>query len=183
MKDVSRIAAQAKVGAAIVTGALLMSAIASPAAAETVRWRSIAGSSPFFNNAGAAQPNAVDAIAPGGRPWITLGGRAKVNLATSQVTFEVEGLVLLGGNTIGTPGAVNKVVGSVVCDPGLATQQIRDTPAVTLSAQGDAEFSGTTTVPIPSTCNSTNIAFLVRIGPVAGAWIAAGIVKNSLKDD
>jgi len=181
MTNVSRIAAAANFGAAIVTVALFMSAIASPAAADTVRWRSIAGSQPFFNNAGATQPNLVDAIPPGGRPWTTLGGRAKVNLATGQVNFEVEGLVLLGGNTIGTPGAVNSVVGSVVCDVGLATQQIINTPAVPLSPQGNAEFSGT--VLIPSTCNSANIAFLVRIGPVAGAWIAAGIVKNSPKDD
>jgi hypothetical protein len=183
MKYFDRISAQAKTGVTMMAGALLMSVIASPASAETVRWRSIKGSSPFANVNGAVQPNAVDAIPPGGRPWTTLGGRAKVNLATSQVNFEVEGLVLLGGNTIGTPGAVNKVVGSVVCNPGLATQQIRDTPAVTLSPQGDAEFSGATTAPLPSTCNSTNIAFLVRIGPVAGAWIAAGVVKSSSTDE
>ena len=183
MTSLDHISARAKIGTAVAAGTLLMSAMASPAAAETVRWRNIVGSSPFANVNGAVASNTVDAISPGGRPWTTLGGRAKVNLATSQVTFEVEGLVLLGGNTIGTPGAVNTVVGSVVCNPGAANQTISNTPAVKLSPQGDAEFSGTASPPFPSTCNAANIAFLVRIGPVAGAWIAAGIVKNSPTDE
>ena len=168
-----RIGAQAKISATMVAGALLMSAIASPAAADTVRWRTIIGV--------AQAGNLVGNIGGGGQPWSTLGGRAKVDLAKSRVDFEVDGLVLAGGNTIGNPGAVNQVMGTVVCDAGTAAQQVRDTPTVTLSPQGDAEFSGTTITPIPSTCNSSNVVFLVRIP--AGRWIANGAVRTSSQGD
>jgi hypothetical protein len=51
---------------------------------------------------------------------------------------------------------------------------------VPLSARGDAEFTGTVP-PIPTTCTSSNIAFLVRIA--AGRWIANGAVRSSPNDD
>jgi hypothetical protein len=170
MKNLGRFAAQVKVGAAAMTGALLMSAIASPAAADTVRWRTIIG----IIQAG----NVVGNIGGGGQPWSTLGGRAKVDLATGRVDFEVDGLVLAGGNTIGNPGAINQVKGTVVCIVGATTVAI-DTVLVPLSAQGDAEFSGSVG-PIPSTCTASNVAFLVRIA--ANRWIANGAVRSSGRD-
>jgi hypothetical protein len=147
-----------------------MSAIASPAAADSVRWRTIIG----IIQAG----NVVGNITGGGQPWSTLGGRARVDLATGRVNFEVEGLVLAGGNTIGTPGAVNQVKGTLICDPG-GTNVTIDTVLVPLSPQGDAEFSGSVG-PIPSTCTPSNVAFLVRIA--ANRWIANGSVRSSGKD-
>ena len=173
MKNLDRFAVQTKISVSVMGGALLMSAIASPAAADSVRWRTIIG----VIQAG----NLVGNIGGGGQPWSTLGGRAKVNLAKSQVNFEVDGLVLAGGNTIGNPDGVNQVKGTIVCDAGTPAQQVRDTPLVTLSPQGDAEFSGTTTLPIPTTCNPTNVVFLVRIA--ADRWIANGAVRSSSNDD
>src|SRR6202171_2155043 len=85
-------------------------ASASSAAADTVRWRSVIG----IIQAG----NVVGNIAGGGQPWTTLGGHASVDLSSSRVQFEVRGLVLAGGNTIGTPGAVNQVKGTLICDAG-----------------------------------------------------------------
>jgi hypothetical protein len=54
-----------------------------------------------------------------------------------------------------------------------------DTPLVTLSAQGDAEFEGNVG-PIPTTCTPSNTAFLVRIA--ANRWIANGAVRSSHGD-
>jgi hypothetical protein len=167
MKHFDRIGARTKIGAIVMAGALLTSVLASPAAAETVRWRTIIG----IIQAG----NLVGNIGGGGQPWSTLGGRAKADLAAGRVDFEVEGLVLAGGNTIGTPGAVNQVKGTLICDAGGANVTI-DTVLVPLSPQGDAEFSGSVG-PIPSTCTSSNVAFLVRIA--AGRWIANGSVRSS----
>jgi hypothetical protein len=110
-------------------------------------------------------------------PWTTLGGRARVDLAKGQLDFDVQGLVLAGGNAIGTPGTVNQVKGTLVCGAGTAAQVILDTTPVSLSPQGDADFSGPIG-PIPSTCNSSNVAFLVRIA-ASGAWIANGAVRTS----
>jgi len=167
MKIVVRFSTPVKVFATVMVGTLLALMIAAPAAADSVRWRTIIG----IIQAG----NVVGNITGGGQPWSTLGGRARVDLAAGQVSFEGEGLVLAGGNTIGTPGAVNLVKGTVLCDPGGANVTI-DTVLVPLSPQGDAEFSGSVG-PIPSTCTPANVVFLVRIA--ANRWIANGAVRSA----
>jgi hypothetical protein len=133
-----------------------------------VRWKTIVGNITVSNN------DAVAGINPGTTPWSTLGGRARVNLATGHVSFDVDGLVLNGGNATGTPGGVDQVEGSLICD-----QTIFTTAPVSLSAQGNADFSGTFGT-IPGTCN--NPLFLIRIGPdLPGAnqrWIATGAVRS-----
>src|SRR6267154_628207 len=57
-----------------------------------VRWKTIVGNITVSNN------DAVGGINPGTTPWSTVGGRARVNLATGQVSFDVDGLVLNRGN-------------------------------------------------------------------------------------
>jgi hypothetical protein len=117
----------------------------------------------------------VGNIPGGGQPWSTLGGQANVNLRSGRLEFEIRGLVLAGGNSIGTPDAINQVKGTIVCGPGSATQFVADTPLVSLSAQGNAEFEGNVG-PFPTVCAPTNLAFLVRIA--AGRWIANGAVSH-----
>ncbi len=166
MQNLDRLSARGKVSAAT-AAAFLMLSIASPAMADSVRWRTIVG----IVQAG----NTVGNITGGGQPWTALGGRARVDLARSRLDFDVQGLVLAGGNTIGTPGAVNQVMGTLLCDAG-GTNLTYDTTPVPLSPQGDADFSGPIG-PIASTCNSSNVAFLIRIP--AGRWIANGAVRTS----
>ena len=115
----------------------------------------------------------------GGQPWSTLGGEARVNLGSGHVEFEVRGLVLAGGNTIGTvPSTINQVKGTIVCNPG-PTQVVVDTPFVPLSAQGDAEFDGNIGH-LPAGCAPNNLAFLVRIASTpTDRWIANGAVRSS----
>src|ERR1700732_3747567 len=121
-----------------------------------VRWKTIVGNITVSNN------DAVGGINPGTTPWSTLGGRASVNLSTGHVSFDVEGLVLNGGNATGTRGGVTQVEGSLICDADAKGQTIFTTAPVSLSAQGNAHFSGTVRA-IPVTCN--NPLFLIRIGP------------------
>src|SRR5262249_9474299 len=97
-------------------------------------------------------------------------------LFASRVEFEVRGLVLAGGNMIGTPGTVVQVKGTLLCDPGGANLAI-DTLPVPLSATGDAEFSGAVG-PIPTTCTPSNVALLIRIPALAHRWIANGAVRS-----
>src|SRR5262249_7898300 len=83
---------------------ILLTAIASPSRAQNiVVWRTIIG----IEQAG----NDVGGINGGGQPWSAHEGEALVELTSGLVVFEVRGLVLAGGNTIGTPGAVNQVKG------------------------------------------------------------------------
>ncbi len=150
----------------VVASALLAFASVSPAAADSVRWRTVVG----IIQAG----NTVGNIGGGGQPWSTLGGHASVDLSASRVEFEVRGLVLAGGNTIGTPDGIVQVKGTLLCDPGGANLAI-DTALVSLGATGDAEFSGAAPT-IPTTCTPTNVVFLIRIA--AGRWIANGAVRT-----
>jgi len=157
---------------------LLLSSVAIAAAAtslpaladrdNTVRWETIIG----IIQAG----NVVAGVAGGGQPWSTLGGNASVNLTNGKVDFEVRGLVLAGGNAIGTPATITQVKGTLVCDTnGSAGGPVLvDTPLVTLSEEGDARFHGSVGA-LPAACTAEpDMAFLVRIG--AGRWIANGAV-------
>jgi hypothetical protein len=132
-----------------------------------IRWRGIEGvvTAP-------AVDNPVGQIHSGAGPWTTQSGNARINVATGEGSFEVEGLVLNGGNASGTPGAVTTVVGTFVCNAGSPAGSVEsfiDTPVASLSATGDAELSFK--VNLPATCN--NPVFLIRV-PSAGRWIASG---------
>ena len=140
-----------------------------------VRWQNIVGNITVSNN------DAVAGINPGTTPWSTTGGRASVNLSTGQVSFEVEGLVLNGGNATGTPGGVNQVEGSLICDAGQKDQTIFTTLPVPLDARGNAEFSGSFNGTSEASPSCNNPLFLIRIGPDLPAanqrWIATGAVR------
>jgi len=143
-----------------------------------VRWRQIVGviTAPGVDNPVAgitdANGNFSNPIHSGTLPWTTRGGRARVNLSTGEGSFDVEGLVLNGGNATGTVGPINSVVGTLVCNPGTATQAVLDSTAVDLSPEGNAELSFKLSV--PARCASP--LFLIRIPQAGLRWIAAGAV-------
>jgi hypothetical protein len=155
--------------------------LAQEADESIVRWDQIVGviTAPGVNNP-------AGGIAAGAGPWSVRSGQAHVNLATGQTSFEVRGLVLNGSNSSGTPGPVNTVVGTLVCNAGTTAQVVRDSAEVRLSTRGDAHFSGEI-AGLPAVC--ANPLFLVRIGPsfpVAGAigrWLATGAERSSVERD
>src|SRR5260370_27150987 len=152
--------------------AVLCSATAAFAQNDAVvRWKTIVGNITVSNN------DALGGINPATTPWSTVGGRARVNLATGHASFDVDGLVLNGGNATGTPGGVDQVEGSLICDAGKADQTIFTTTPLGLNAQGNADFSGTFAT-IPGTC--TNPLFMIRIVPhlphANQRWMATGPV-------
>lgn len=140
--------------------------------AHVAHWKTMVGIMQAGNVVGSVP---ATAIAGGGQPWSVTGGEAKVNLASGEVRFKVRGLVLAGGNGVGTPGAVVEVKGTLVCDTNNSAgpMAILDTPLVPLSATGDAQFSGTIG-PIPAACAEPDIAFLIR--GTANRWFANGAV-------
>ena len=147
--------------------AILLTAIASPSQAQNIAvWRTIIGI--------AQANNMVGGITGGGQPWSTREGEVLVDLDTGLVVFEVRGLVLAGGNAIGTPGPVNQVKGTLVCGPGSASPTVIDTPLVPLSPQGNAQFDGSFSSSTGG-CSPTDVAFLIRTA--GGAWIGNGSVK------
>jgi hypothetical protein len=114
----------------------------------------------------------VAGISAGTLPWVTRGGSAHVDLTTGDGSFDVEGLVLVGGNASGTTGPINSVVGTLVCNPGGNNQVVMDTPAANLSHVGNAELSFKLNV--PPVC--ANPLFLVRIPQFGLRWIATGVM-------
>jgi hypothetical protein len=209
MKIMDRYHMLVKVFVAVTASALLMSATASPVAAQIVRWRTvvaivqpgnIVGS---FTTPPSCPINGAGCFNGGGLPWSGGGlppheeqqqlsnnnqgqgqrdsreAQVTVNLATGQLQFQVHALVLAGGNSIGTvPSTITSVVGTVICIVAPSGPNvIFNTVPVALSSSGDAQFSGPVGA-IPTSCTSSNIAFLVR-NSVTGNWIANGSVRTS----
>jgi hypothetical protein len=159
----------------LIVSALALAGVANSASADTAHWQSVIGIIQGGNVVGTGTGAATGA--PG--PWSTLSGHADVNLQNGKVDFKVRGLVLAAGNSIGTPGTVEQVKGTLVCDTdgsatGGVTSVIVDTPPVALDDEGDAQFSGTVGA-LPVVCSSEpDIAFLIRT--TSGRWLANGTV-------
>jgi hypothetical protein len=140
--------------------------------ANNLRWQSVIG----IAQAGNVVGTGTGAVTGAG-VWSAQGGHVKVDLDKGKIDFDVHGLVLAGGNAIGTPGTVLQVKGTLVCDTdGSASglnSVLKDTPPVNLSDEGDAEFHGSVGA-LPAVCTSEpDIAFLIRAGT---KWIANGTV-------
>ena len=144
-----------------------------------VQWRGIVGVITAPN-----VDNPVAGISAGTLPWAVRDGHARVNLATGEASFEVRGLVLVGGAASGTTGPITTVTGTLVCNPATQTQAVIDTAEVPLSPLGNAHFRGELNT-IPGVC--ANPLFLVRIGPsfraAAGRWLATGAVRSAGDND
>jgi hypothetical protein len=160
----------------IVSGIALSAAVfghnASADSSDVLRWQTVNG----IVATNTAVGTGAGAVAGGPTPWSTLDGHVIVDLAKSRINFDVRGLVFAGGNSIGTPGAVTQVKGTLVCDPnGSAGDTVLvDTPLVDLSEQGDAQFNGRVSA-LPAVCSTEpDVAFLIRVG--AGKWIANATV-------
>ena len=162
----------------LVSALVLVAAVAAQNASadpgDTLRWQSLIGI--IQGNAVVGSGTGAVTGAPG--PWSAIGGNAKVDLDRGQVSFSTNGLVFAAGNSIGTPGAVVQVKGTLVCDTdGSASggnSVLVDTPLVDLDEQGDARFNGSVGA-LPAVCTTEpDIAFLIRVG--SGRWIGNGAV-------
>lgn len=157
----------------------LMFASTALAQGSVVHWDTIVG---VITVPGVDNP--IADIHGGATAWTTSGGQASVDLKSGATVFEVEGLVINGTTSSGTPGPITSVIGTLVCNPGQkdgggnSIEVIYDTAPVSLSTRGKAGFSGSLGS-INSPCN--NPLFLVRIAQPAGAfgrWIATGAVRS-----
>jgi hypothetical protein len=123
--------------------------------------------------------NPVAGIKAGAGPWTAHDGHARIDLLTGRASFDVEGLVLVGGNASGTPGPVTTLTGTLVCNAGTGNQEIIDSAEVKLNSEGNARFRGQLDG-LPASCAAP--LFLVRIGPslpaAAGRWLGTGAVRT-----
>ena len=157
----------------------------------TVIWERIVGivQTEDVVGLGPTQAGSGSGSALGAIPWTTTAGNARVKLLAGEVRFDVEGLVLAVGSAptlgitglpIGTTGGVPSVKGTLVCNvTGPGTSTLVDTPAVPLSAQGDASFNGNVGIPPACVNEPGDTAFLIRnaSGPFVGRYFAFGAVR------
>jgi hypothetical protein len=102
----------------------------------------------------APAPNVVRGIPPGGFPWVVRRLRADVK-ADGRVQVDVRGLLLAGGNVIGT-NVGQRVLAMLFCGApgangtlGNATAHISDPACLPLDANGDVEIDDVLT-PAPA---------------------------------
>ena len=123
--------------------------------------------------------NVVRGIPPGGFPWVVKRLRADVKV-DGRVHVDVRGLLLAGGNVIGTNGG-QRVVAMLFCGApgaggslGNATAHGSDPAGVPLAANGDVEIDDVLSPAPPSPCDSPA---LLIVTPGTHHWFAAGIPK------
>jgi hypothetical protein len=119
------------------------------------------------NAAGQPVPNTVRGISPGGQPWVIRGLKAAVG-ADGRIKVDGRGLLLAGGNAIGTNG--NQSVRAVLFCGTLSQQS----GLVPLEADGDFKIDDVLTPTTPNPCDSP--VLLIVSG--AGRWFAAGIPQE-----
>jgi len=147
-----------------------------------VRFQGAIGDIPVANVAGTANadgtfPNVVQnivrGVAPAGQIWVISAFKADVKV-DGRIRVDGRGLLLGGGNTIGTNGNAS-VFATLICDATPPfTQFSTNITGVPLAADGDFRIDDVLTPAPPAECGSP--VLLIRVSP-SGAWFAAGIPK------
>jgi len=112
--------------------------------------------------------NVVRTIQPAGTPWVIRALSAEVK-ADGRIHVEGRGLLLAGGNEVGTNGGAS-VFASLICGTTVSSTPMAN--AVALAADGDFTIDDMLT-PAPSN-GCDNPVLLIRTVP-SGVWFTAGI--------
>ena len=137
------------------------------AAEPLVRFEDGIGVQPLRGGAAGAVPNTVQGVPPSGNPWVI--SRLSADVSTDgRIKVDGRGLLLAGGNSIGTP-AGQSVFARLVC-AGVP----HDSELVPLDARGDFRIEGFVNPFPPSPC-ATPVLLVINAG---GTWFAAGIPRQ-----
>lgn len=126
--------------------------------------------------AGAAampMPNVVRGANPGSVPWVIARLRAEVR-PDGQISADGRGLLLAGGNSIGTNGG-QSVRARLFCGPASTAH---DSGLEPLDAEGDVEIEDTLVPPPPDPCTTPVLLILNASTTPGGVWLAAGIPEQ-----
>lgn len=115
-------------------------------------------------------PNSVLNVPPGGRPWV-INKLKGTFYPDGAVSIRGTGLLLSGGDGIGTRGPVTQVRATLFC-AGVS----HDSEAADLDVRGNFSIKGRLLNTPPNPCNAP--VLLIRNGNPAGNWFAAGIVGD-----
>ena len=117
-------------------------------------------------------PNAVRGVFPLGQPWRIADLNADVNV-DGRIRVRGRGLLLAGGNGIGT-NAGQSVFATLFCGAAAsATASSSNQAGVALDANGDFTIEDVLSPLPPTTCETP--VLLIRSAAGSHAWFAAGI--------
>jgi hypothetical protein len=164
------------------------------------RFTGATGDQPFRNQGGVPVLNVVAGVTPGGTPWDMTRFEAIVK-SNGEIKAEGRGVLLLGGDGIGTRAGPRQVILSLFCRgpftapavAGPVVQNAFNSPTVVLNVDGDFSVKGLLTdatgATPPADCGNdldNRPVLLVRaVTPanaetgapaIPGAWFAAGIL-------
>ena len=111
--------------------------------------------------------NTVQGVNPGGIPWVIARLTADVK-TDGRISVDGRGLLLAGGNGIGTNGG-QSVRARLFCGTVAS-----DTVLVPLQPNGDFRIDDVLS-PLPANPCNTPVLLIINTG---GAWFAAGIPNN-----
>ena len=163
----------------VLIGGLLASSVIADD--TLVRFKGAIGDIPVANVAGTPNPdgsfpdvirNIVRGVNPAGQIWVISDFTADVKV-DGRIRVDGRGLLLGGGNTIGTNGNAS-VFATLFCANDGNVQHSSNPAGVALDVSGDFRIDDTLSPAPPNPC--TNPVLLIRVTP-SGAWFAAGIPK------
>jgi len=147
-----------------------------------VKFQGAIGDIPVANVAGVANPdgtfpdvtrNIVRLVNPAGQIWVISDFMADVKV-DGRIRVDGRGLLLGGGNAIGTNGNAS-VFATLICEAVAPfTQRSTNLAGVALAANGDFRIDDVL-VPTPA-AECASPVLLIRVTG-SGAWFAAGIPK------
>jgi hypothetical protein len=206
MKIVDQCRALVRVFVAVAAGALFMSAIAGPAAADgkgnqngkpVLTFNGGIGVIPLVSVTGCPTTcvpnlNVVRGVTPGGTPWAIEQFNAQV-FANGSIKVSGQGLVLAGGANPGqAPTPALSVLANLICQtaagspgpppiPPTYQSSLTSTAGVTLSPYGDFQINDNLSPTPPVPCVSP--VLLIQSTPT-NHWFAIGVLSpNPAKND
>lgn len=155
---------------AVLCAAALNYSVIAHADDRLVRFDGGIGESPVSTvlTTGLATPNLVKGVSPGGQPWVI--SRLVADVRTDgRISVDGRGLLLAGGNGIGTNGGQ-----SVRAQLWCGTVSLLTDP-VALEPNGDFRIDGALSGRPPEPCDTPVLLILNGAGT---RWFAAGIPKQ-----
>ena len=128
-----------------------------------------------FPVVGGGALNFVRGVQGGLNPWVINKFDARVE-ENGDIRAEGTGLVLAGGDNIGTPDSITTIAAQLFCRTGPTSFSAHSSRIHPLAADGNFKFTDTLTPVPPFPC--TDPALLIRANNSTGVWIAAGIPKK-----
>ena len=149
-----------------------------------VRFKGAIGDIPVANVAGTPNPdgsfpdvirNIVRGVNPAGQIWVISDFTADVKV-DGRIRVDGRGLLLGGGNTIGTNGNAS-VFATLICEAAAPfTERSTNGAGVALEPNGDFRIDDVLVPAPPADCDSP--VLLIRNAEPNPAWFAAGIPEQ-----